>query len=81
MPPAPAEFSISSQVRSFVSRSTRSSAGTTRSSPASIPAPRCDPTWNTTPSASSAQATSSVFESAATDFSYSSPSVLARLIR
>ena len=69
VPPAPAEFSISSQVSSEQSSSTRSIAGTTRSSPASRPLPRCEPTWKTTPSAPMAQPTSIVFRIAATEFS------------
>ncbi len=40
--------------------STSRSAGTQRSSPASKPVPRCEPTWKTTPSASIAQAVSTV---------------------
>ncbi len=68
MPPAPAEFSISSQVVSELRSSTCAIAGRTRSSPASKPEPRCEPTWKTTPSAPIAQATSIVFSIAATDF-------------
>ena len=60
VPPAPAEFSISSHVRSLVRSSTCSRAGTTRFRPASNPAPRWEPTWKTTPSASIAHAASMV---------------------
>ena len=59
VPPAPAEFSISSQRSSVVSSSSSRSAGTTCSSPASKPAPRCEPTWKMTPSAPIAAAASS----------------------
>jgi hypothetical protein len=52
VPPAPAVFSISSQVVSVERSRTRSSAGATRSMPASRPAPWCEPTCSTTPSAS-----------------------------
>ena len=60
MPPAPAEFSSSSQVVAEQRSSTSRSAGTQRSSPASKPEPRCEPTWKTTPSAPIAQAASTV---------------------
>ena len=60
VPPAPAVFSMQSQVVSLQRSSACSSAGTTRSSPASKPAPRCEPTWKTTPSASIAHAASIV---------------------
>ena len=56
----------SSQRSSVVSSRSSRSAGTTRSSPASKPAPRCEPTWKTTPSAPIAAAASSVARSAAT---------------
>ena len=68
VPPAPAEFSISSHVVSEVRSSTCAIAGSTRSSPASKPEPRCEPTWKTTASAPIAHATSSVFSIAAIDF-------------
>ena len=69
MAPVPAEFSTRSHVVSLHRSSARSNAGTARSSPASNPAPRCEPEWKTTPSASIAQATSIVVSSVATDFS------------
>ena len=69
MPPAPAEFSMQSQVVSLQRSSTSRSADSARSTPASKPAPRCEPTWKTTASASIAQATSTVFASAARDLS------------
>ena len=72
VPPAPAEFSIRIHVSSVHSSSTCSSAGSTCSSPASSPLPRCEPTWKTTPSAPIAQATSVVFRIAATERSYTS---------
>ena len=67
--PEPAEFSIRSHVVSELRSSTCFIASTTRSSPASIPAPRCEPMWNTTPSASIARPTSIVLHIAVTDFS------------
>ena len=54
-PPAPAEFSIRSQVVSEQWSRICFIAGTTRSSPASKPAPWCEPTWKITPSASIAR--------------------------
>ena len=60
VPPAPAEFSSRSHVRSEQRSSTSRSAGTQRLTPAFRPAPRCEPTWKTTPSASIAQAASTV---------------------
>ena len=81
VPPAPAEFSIRSHVSSEQSSSTCSIAGSTRSSPASSPLPRCEPTWKTTPSAPIPQATSIVFRIARTDFSYTVSSGAARLQR
>ena len=47
---------------------TDSSAGTTRSSPASKPDPRCEPTWKTTASAPIAHDASTVSRIVATDF-------------
>ena len=69
VPPAPAEFSISSHVGPTQRGRICSSAGTTRSSPASKPAPRCEPTWKMTASASIATAASTVAPSATIDFS------------
>ncbi len=67
--PAPAESSTRSHVVSLVRSNARSRAGTARARPTSNPAPRCDPRWITTPSASIAHATSIVAMSVATDFS------------
>ena len=67
--PVPAEFSIRSQVVSEQRLNTFLIAFTTRVSPAFIPVPRCEPMWNTTPSASIAQPTSTVLIIVATDFS------------
>jgi hypothetical protein len=69
VPPAPAVFSISSHVFSLQLSRQSTRAGTTRRRPASKPAPRCEPTWKMTPSASIRQATSTELRSAATDFS------------
>src|SRR4029077_13802057 len=81
VPPAPAEFSIRIQVSSVLSSSTCSSAGTTCSSPASSPLPRCEPTWKTTPSAPIAEATSVVLRMAAIERSYTTGSGVARFTR
>jgi hypothetical protein len=81
VPPAPAEFSSTSQRRSCVSSSSSRKAGTTRARPSSNPAPRWEPTWKTTPSASIAAAVSSEARIAATDFACISESGLARFTR
>ncbi len=67
--PVPAVFSISSQVSSVQRSRHFCSAGTTRFSPLSKPAPWWEPTWKITPSAPMPQATSTVFCKAATDLS------------
>ena len=64
----PAEFSISSHVSPSHWSSASFIAGTTRSSPASKPAPRCEPTWNTT-DAPIADAAPTVLQSVVADFS------------
>ena len=60
---------MQSQVVSLQRSSASASAGTTRSRPASKPAPRCEPTWKTTASAPIVQATSTVERSVVTLFS------------
>ena len=69
MSPVPAAFSMQSQVVSLQRSSASANAGTTRSSPASKPEPRCEPTWKTTDSAPIAHAVSTVELSVATLFS------------
>ena len=72
---------IGKRVANFSCPGGRWSAGVARLRPFSNPSPRCEPTWTTTPSASIAQATPTVWTSAARDFLRTSASVAATLIR